>query len=122
MRVHNVGGATHLWTKFTVPSIGSMIQVGRSVSSTRSPAATDSSPMNLRSQVQYYLPANFLPAVTRQTLKQFTTWASNLNPVCVTGPSPEFMLDSLVDCDTMKQNKDSVTVELNRTCAEDTGS
>ena len=31
----------------TVPSMGSMIQVGAAVSSTRSPAATDSSPMNL---------------------------------------------------------------------------
>lgn len=40
--------ASHLCTKLTVPSMGSMIQVGLSVSSRRSPAATDSSPMNLR--------------------------------------------------------------------------
>ena len=41
------GGASNLCTKLTVPSMGSMIQVGLSVSWTRSPAATDSSPMNL---------------------------------------------------------------------------
>lgn len=43
-----VASASHLCTKLTVPSMGSMIQVGQSVSSRHSPAATDSSPMNLR--------------------------------------------------------------------------
>lgn len=38
---------THAWTKLVVPSIGSMIQVGSSVRTQGSPAATDSSPMNL---------------------------------------------------------------------------
>lgn len=39
---------THAWTKLVVPSMGSMIQVGSSVKTLGSPAATDSSPMNLK--------------------------------------------------------------------------
>ena len=38
----------NLWTKLVVPSMGSMIQVGLSVNSHFSPAATDSSPMKLK--------------------------------------------------------------------------
>lgn len=38
------------WTKFIVPSTGSIIQVGSSVKSHFSPAATDSSPINLDSK------------------------------------------------------------------------
>lgn len=41
------GNKTHAWTKLVVPSMGSMIQVGASVRTHGSPAATDSSPMNL---------------------------------------------------------------------------
>lgn len=37
----------YLWIKFVVPSMGSIIQVGLSVKSHFSPAATDSSPIKL---------------------------------------------------------------------------
>ena len=37
----------YLWTKFVVPSTGSMSHVGSSVRVHGSPAATDSSPMKL---------------------------------------------------------------------------
>lgn len=38
---------THLWTKFVVPSMGSMIHVGLSVRILGAPADTDSSPIKL---------------------------------------------------------------------------
>jgi len=37
-----------VWTKFIVPSTGSMIHVGASVNTHLTPSAVDSSPMNLK--------------------------------------------------------------------------
>lgn len=57
---------THLCTKLVVPSMGSMIHVGLSVSTHFSPAATDSSPMKLKARAALHTTAIELQAIELQ--------------------------------------------------------
>ena len=81
-------------TKFVVPSTGSMIQVGLSVSMQGSPAATDSSPMKLklkewesRSWHQHWWRENWHDISIISVIQTHRWWRLHFSLTCVMGTS-----------------------------------